>query len=630
MSSFSGIEIGKRSLMAQSQSIQTAGHNISNADSEGYSRQRVNLRAFDPLYRPDLSRAERPGQIGQGIDVMSIERVRDELLESRIVAQTNQESYWKTREEYYVMLENVYNEPVDISIRTNMDKFWQSWQELSIYPESQAARQAVVSRGESLVDSVHQRFTSLEGIGKILNGDIEGSIEQVNEYAVQIAEINKEIVRSKAMGDNPNDLLDRRDLMVEKLSNLVNITTDNRDPDEFMVHVDGHILVQGGLSRSFDVIPQVDNNGYSKVVWSDTGNDAYFSGGQVGALIELRDVDLRQEMQSLNTMTMEFTDMVNDIHRNAVGMNNTTGLDFFVEEPFVNNALGNYDSDGDGVEDSTYIFRMTGTNVLDPQEQTGLAGVMTFSGSTGDVEVPYSPTDTIETIINRINDSQAEVKASLDRNNNLVLKATTASSIDNPDFVIRHVEDSGQFLVGYSGILAGSGEANAYDFGTANAVQTLAGAGTDGEEATQYAVSPVLNPSGYVSINQAIKNDVMSVAASKPTTNGLFEAGDGSAALEIAALRNNSVMIGDAKTFDDYFAQSVTNVGLKGEQAEINMFSQNAIMTDLRNLRDSISGVNIDEELADIMKFQHGYNAAARFVTVIDEILDTVINRLGV
>ena len=89
-------------------------------------------------------------------------------------------------------------------------------------------------------------------------------------------------------------------------------------------------------------------------------------------------------------------------------------------------------------------------------------------------------------------------------------------------------------------------------------------------------------------------------------------------------------MIGKAKTFDDYFAQTVTNVGLKGEQAEMNLMSQMAIMEDLRSLRDSISGVNIDEELADIIKFQHGYNAAAKFVTVIDEMLDTVINRLGV
>ena len=81
---------------------------------------------------------------------------------------------------------------------------------------------------------------------------------------------------------------------------------------------------------------------------------------------------------------------------------------------------------------------------------------------------------------------------------------------------------------------------------------------------------------------------------------------------------------------DDYFADSVTNIGLKGEQAQTNLASQNALMADLRNLRDSVSGVNIDEELADIMKFQHGYNAAAKYVTVVDEMLDTIINRLGV
>ena len=99
---------------------------------------------------------------------------------------------------------------------------------------------------------------------------------------------------------------------------------------------------------------------------------------------------------------------------------------------------------------------------------------------------------------------------------------------------------------------------------------------------------------------------------------------------EIASIRNSQVMIGRYRTLDDYFAESVTNVGLKGEQAEINLLSQNTVMSDLRTLRDSISGVNIDEELANIIKFQHGYNASARFITVIDELLDTVINRLGV
>ncbi|MBQ5470587.1 MAG: flagellar hook-associated protein FlgK [Treponema sp.] len=621
-STFSGIELGKRSIMAHTDAIQTAGHNISNADTEGYSRQRVQMKEFDPLYRPDLERAERPGMIGQGIDTQSVERVRDEMLDNRITEQQHHESYWDTRSKYYTMIEQIYNEPEDVSVRSNMDKFWQSWQELSMHPENQSARQAVVTRGENLTDSINAKWEGLMGIGTLINADIEATVKQVNDYARQIAAINGEIVRSRGMGDNPNDLLDRRDLLVDKLSKLVNITTDRRDSDEFFVHVDGQVLVQGGIARTFDLEAVIDNNGYDKLVWKDTGNDAVIKGGKLGALIELRDVDVRNEVQSLNTMTMNFADLVNDVHRNAYGANHVTGLDFFTQRSFVENVNGNYDRDGDGQMDHSYIFRFTGTTKLNPQEQIGLEGTMTLSGPNGNVQVAYHPTDTVETVINRINDSNGEVKAYLDRNSNLVLKATTAQNVENPDFVIRHVEDSGFFLTGYSGILSASGEQGAYDFAQEDAVNALAGA--------QFAVSPVLNPAGYIQVNQSIKNDVMSVAAAFMDNSGNVNAGDGRAAVEIASIRNTKVMIGHERTFDDYFADSVTNVGLKGEQAENNFNSHMAIMNDLREMRDSISGVNIDEELSDIIKFQHGYNAAAKFVTVWDSLLDTVINRLKV
>ena len=619
--SFGAIEIGKRSLMAHSTQINTAGHNISNADTEGYSRQRVQIKTFDPLYRPDLTREGRAGQIGQGTSVESINRLRDELLDQRIVAQTNQETYWTTREKYYGMIEQVYNEPDEISVRTNMDKYWQGWQELSVYPESQAARQAVVTRGETLAESIQQRYTALSGIGNLINGDIEATVKQINTITKQIGEINNEIVKVKTMGDNPNDLLDRRDLLVEKLSGLANITTDIRDNDEFMVHLEGNILVQGHIAREFEVKPEIDNNGYSRVIWSDTKNTVQVSGGTLGALIELRDVDIRHEVQALNTVTMNFADLVNDVHRNAIGMNNVTGLDFFVQQPFVTSVNGNYDRDGDGVDDHSYLFRFTGTNTLNPQDKLGLEGEMRLSGKTGTITVAYHATDTIEEVVARINDSDGEVKAYLDRNNRLVLKATTAQEMENPDFVIRHVEDSGMFLSSYAGVLNGSGAENAYDFARTDASNALRG---------EFAVSPVMNPAGYIAVNDAIKSDVLSVAAAYPTSQGKSMIGDSRAAVQIASIRNTDVMIGKDRTFDDYFANSVTNVGLKGEQAEMNMLSQNAIMDDLRNLRDSISGVNIDEELAEIIKFQHGYNAAAKFVSVIDQMLDTVINRLGV
>lgn len=619
--SFAAIEIGKRSLMAHSTQINTAGHNISNADTEGYSRQRVQIKTFDPIYSPDLSREERAGQLGQGTSVESVTRLRDELLEQRIVAQTNQETYWTTREKYYTMIEQVYNEPDEISVRSNMDKYWQAWQELSVYPDSQAVRQAVVTRGDTLAESIQQRYTALSGIGDLINGDIEATVKQINTITKQIADLNGEIVKVKAMGDNPNDLLDRRDLLVEKLSGLANVTTDIRDDDEFMVHLEGNILVQGHIARSFDVEPVINNNGYSKVIWSDTKNAVQVSGGTLGALIELRDVDIRGEVQNLNTVALNFADLVNDVHKNGIGMNNVTGLDFFIQEPFVTSVNGNYDRDGDGMDDHSYLFRFTGTNSLNPQEKLGLEGTMTLSGKNGTISVPYHATDTIAEVVARINDSDGEVKAYLDRDNHLVLKATTAEDMENPDFVIRHVEDSGMFLTGYAGVLNGSGAENAYDFARADAANSLRG---------QYSVSPVLNPAGYIAVNNEIKGDVLSVAAAYPNNQGKSMIGDGRAAVEIASIRNTSVMIGKNRTFDEYFASSVTNVGLKGEQAEMNMLSQNAIMDDLRNLRDSISGVNIDEELAEIIKFQHGYNAAAKFVSVIDEMLDTVINRLGV
>ena len=622
-STFSGIELGKRSIMANTDAITTAGHNISNADTEGYSRQRVQIKQFDPLYRPDLTRAERAGQIGQGVDLQSVSRIRDELLDKRIVAQANQESYWSTRSDYYTMIEQIYNEPADVSIRSNLDKFWESWQELSINPESKAARQAVVTRGETLTDSIQQRWESLAGIANIVDGDIESTVKQVNSLTKQIAALNKEIVEVRGMGDNPNDLLDRRDLLVDKLSELVNITTDTRDNDEFFVHVDGKVLVQGNIAREIGFQLRNDDTGFDKLIWKDTGNDAVFTGGSLGALVELRDVDIRNEIQSLNTFTMNFADLVNDVHRNAVGANKVTGLDFFTQHPFVENANGNFDKNADGELDSSYVFRFTGSNALDMQQQVGIEGVMRIDGTNGIVEIPYFHTDTVETVINRINDSTSEVKAYLDKNNHLVLKATTSQDISNPDFVIRHVEDSGYFLAGYSGILQGPGVDYAYDFEQVDAVNTLA-------QNTQFSVSPVMNPSAYIAVNDVIKNDVMSVAAGYIDASGNAPAGDGRAAVEIASIRNSSIMVGEMKTFDDYFADSVTYVGLKGEQAETNLMSQNAIMADLRGLRDSISGVNIDEELAEILKFQHGYNAAAKFINVWDSLLDTVINRLGV
>jgi flagellar hook-associated protein 1 len=622
-STFAGIELGKRSLNAHNQALNTIGHNLANASAEGYSRQRVQLAATDPLYAPDLAREETPGQIGQGVSIQRIERIKDELLEGRIDTESGLEGYWGTRDQYLLQLEQIHNEPSDSSVRTQMDRFWDSWQELSLRPSDGAAREAVLSRGDSLTGSIRDRYRRLSDFRSAVDGDIRGTVVQVNGLAREIAEVNLEIQKSKAIGDNPNDLMDRRDVLVEKLGHLVPITVDQRDSDEFMVHVDGLVLVQGKIARGFD-LRRPDEEGFASPAWQDTGLPAAIRGGTLGALLELRDGDAKKELQTLDTMALSFADLVNETHSAGYGANGKTGLDFFKQWPFVNNVAGNYDRNGDGAFDSTYVYRMTGGNALAAQEQIGLAGTIRLSSASGITDIPYNPTDTVADLVSRINHAGAEVTARLTREGKLELRATPAATVGDPSFVVRHVEDSGQFLVGYSGLLRGTGPAGAYDWGRADATAALRADGA------KFAVAPIAHPSGWLEVASEIKSDPGSIAAGFGENGRPAAAGDGSAALAIAALRTQSVMVGSLRTFDDHFAEAVARVGLSGERAASASATHDRIGKELRDLRQSLSGVNMDEELANMIKFQHGYEAAAKFVTKVDSMLDTIINRMGV
>lgn len=622
---FGGIEIGKRGINAHQLALTTVGHNLSNASAEGYSRQKVNMASHDPLYVPSLNREEAAGQIGQGVQVNSINRIRDELLEKRIIAQSDLNGYWRTRDSYLMQVERVHQEPYDTSVRALMDNFWDGWQDLSARPDGQPERQAVLRRGEALMDGINNRFSNLKQIRTMIDEDVLGSVKEVNGILSTLQKINMEIFQSEALGDKPNDLYDRRDLLVNKLSDYVPITVESsRDPDEFQVHTGGLHLIQGREVSYLETTPNPNNEGYHDIVWSKNGEQLPLLSGKLGALIELRDIDVRGEIQTLDEMTMAFADLVNAIHRNAWSGNGNTGLDFFQEYPFVDNLSGNYDRSGDGELDSSYVYRLTGIHTLDPKEPIGFAGEISLDGVNSIVNIPYTAMDTVEMLIERINSSPAEISATLDRDGRLELRAGLSEGTDNPDFVIRHVEDSGQFLVGYAGLLANSGAEGAYDWQVPDAVLALR------PDGTAWSVSPLNHPSGWLRVNEDILSDPSKVASALSNSGNRPSGGDNRAALNIAQLRHKPVLAGKSTSFDDWFALAAADIGLKGEIAEQSMNSQKLVMKELTELRESISGVNLDEEFSEMIKFQHGYNAAARFITTIDRMLDTIINRLGV
>ena len=299
-STFSGIEIGKRAVSAHQQGINVTGHNLSNASTEGYSRQRVEFSPFEPIYLPGLNREETPGQIGQGTVVERIERIRDQLLDQRIIAEASGEGYWETRDPYLRMIDQAYLEVGENSIRSKMDAFWDSWQELSLYPGDTPQREAVLERGKTFIDGIQDRFNALRGLQNMAEQDIQLTVERVNDLSRQIAGLNNDIQKIRAQGDNPNDLLDRRDLLGDKLSSIMSITVDNRDPDEFMLHTGGEVLVQGHIGRQFGLERGIEREGYSRIVWADTREELQIQrqrdhhSGSLGSLVELRDETIRR------------------------------------------------------------------------------------------------------------------------------------------------------------------------------------------------------------------------------------------------------------------------------------------------------------------------------------------------
>ncbi|MDR0908461.1 MAG: flagellar hook-associated protein FlgK [Spirochaetaceae bacterium] len=653
-STFMGIELGKRGIMAHQSALSTTGHNIDNMNSEGYSRQRVRIGASEPIYMPGLTRGEQAGQLGQGSVAANVERVRDRLLDKRIVAQGSVGGYWETRDKYLFQMEQAYLEVGGSSVRGNMDAFWNAWQELSLHPTDNAARSSVLERGKSFVDSIHQRFTALKGLQDMAEEDITITVRQVNDLSSQIAALNKDISRIRAQGDNPNDLYDRRDLLVDKLSKLIDITVENRDGadggnKEFMIHTAGFTLVQGNIGNQFDYVLGNQAEGYGKIVWQATGEDVSFQDGSLAALVEMRDTSIQEEIQTLDSMTMNFIDLVNEVHKTGYGANGKTGLDFFSQYPFVANVNGNYDRNGDGQFDSTYIYRMNGQNKLDLNAKPGLNGTLTLpapaiaENPNATIDVPYYDTDSVQDIIDRINGSGAEVFARLNREGQLSIKGTTAQGSilpnGNPDFVIRSLADNGAngeaglLLSDYTGILQ---RGATYNWQEADAINSLAASTrADGTGAEYYAVAPETHPAAWVAVNPQLVREPGSVAAGLGTNGRPANAGNGDAALAIAALRDSQVMISGVsgsngyKTFDDYFAGAVGRIGSLGAQSKDALETQQLIMKQLTDLRSSISGVNLDEELAAMIQYQKGYEAAARFLTTANSLLDVLLGMVG-
>ncbi|MGC8770644.1 MAG: flagellar hook-associated protein FlgK [Brevinematia bacterium] len=631
LSTFHGIETGKKGLMSNNMGIQTTGHNLSNVETEGYSRQKVNLSTTIPLYEPSANRVEVPGQIGTGVQVEDIQRVRDQAIDDRINYEKGGLGYWETKQKFLHQLETIFNEPDKPNLRTVLDDFWESWQKLAADPTEQASRLELIQRAELLAKTMNHTYNSVYDLRQNVNLLIEQKIAEINHIAREIATLNIQIVKSEAMGDKPNDLYDKRDLLADRLSKIVDIRIERNNKHELIVYIGTENLVQGGKVHEVRGVGEPENDGLTAVLWDD-GRQVKLGAGELAGLMDVRDNDLRKALQNLNSLAVNITDTTNEVHRDGFGLNLTTNNNFFKEIPLSPVANGDYDFNNDGIFDGVAIFRVSGTERLDEHTVIGSSGFLNFGPSRfngQDVLIQYQATDKVKDVIERINQSDAGVVAYLNHKGQLSLKAKIPEDRRFPQFVIRHIEDSGNFLVGVAGVLSQSGANGAFDYRTPGNITKF------NVPAENIALTFQKNQGAWFALDEKILANPDNIAAAAGIdTNGdgdpdrINGLGDNRNALQIAELRHRKIMIEERSSASDFIKAMIGDFGTRSEAAIVNMDKNKAVVDSLENLRKQISGVNVDEELSKMIMYQHGYNASARLVSVIDRMIETLI-RMG-
>jgi len=451
------LEIGKRALITHQDVLQIIGHNISNVNTEGYSRQRAELKASVPSDNLNY------GQIGTGVQVQSITRARDFLLDNQVRNENSALGRWNRENDSLAQIESIFLEPNDAGFNDTMSEFWDAWADLANDPSSTTARTVLRERTTHLTDAFHNFDEDIKAVEKQLNDEFVMMVDRLNELGVRIADLNGKIRTAESIGQNANDLRDERDLVLDEMSQIIQIKfTDNQD-GSVNIYINGDVFVQDReMMRLSTTVSSRNEVNIDTLIWENSYREVELTEGKLTGIKQTRDVHAEEMRERLDELAIAIAEKVNEEHITGYDLNGGTGVNFFDEN-------------------------------------------------------------------------------------------TTGA--------------------------------------------------------------------GDIALSAAILADTDAIAAGASGAPG-----DNNIALEIAALADQLIMNEGKETIGDYYSSTIADLGARRQTAEMYYNQSDAVNTQLNNLRQSVQGVVLDEELTEMIKFQRAYNAAATIVTTATEMMDTIIN----
>ncbi|NLS45020.1 MAG: flagellar hook-associated protein FlgK [Firmicutes bacterium] len=476
-SAFLALETARRALSAHQRAMEVIGHNIANATTPGYVRREAVLEATPPYVVVQGRSSARGGAIGTGVEVVQINRIFDGFLEGRIRESNITLGYWEGINQGLTEIENIFPEPSNVGLGEDLTRFFLAWDSLSSRPEGTPLRAALVEESRTLASHLNSITRSLRGLSSDTDIEIMSKISEINSLTEEIAAQNYEIVKITALGNDPGDLKDKRDLAVARLSRLINIAVFETEGGAIAIQVGSRDLVRENFAHELvyesGTLPgePIDAKA-SEILWKSDSVPVNIEGGDLAARLEARNNFVPEYYGYIEEFITTICNEVNSLHKSGYGIDDppTHDIDFYI-----------YDFD------------------------------------------------------------------------RRILK-----------------------------------------------------------------VNPLLDPEAGGELSR------IGAASTRGTP------GDGQVAFKIAQLKDELVMKDGTESIPRFYQNFIATIGVAARNAGHMVEVHEATYRQCINSKDSVSGVFIDEELINLTRHQKVYQAASRFFTVVDEMLDTIINRTGI
>jgi flagellar hook-associated protein 1 FlgK len=630
---------GISGLLAYQRALQTTSHNISNANTDGYSRQRVELGANTPQFAGG-------GYLGTGVSVKSVGRVYDSFLASQVNSYTSSSSYASTYSDNVSYIDGMLADP-DVGMGPAMQRFFSDLQAVANDPSSSAARQSFFTQAQTMIDRYSYNYQRLEDLRTQANKQISSVTSEINSLAKSIADINRDITLSPG-STPPSDLLDTRDRLLTELSDKVSITTVNQDNGSVNVFIGkGQTLVRDYDSYDMQITRnEYDVRQYEVSIDGGTGSlheiSSQLSGGKLGALFDFRDNVLTNTQNSLGALAIGFSDTFNAQHKLGQDLNGNLGKDFFnvpgleVRSSNANTGTATVAAtltDSSQLNGDEYKLLFSGgtytlTNMTDGTTEN-FAALPATTTHGFDISVTAGAMNNGDSFLIRPGRrGAADLSMNINSVDEIAVAAPVRTSADilnntgNATISTGEVTGTGNFQASPLPPLS-SDIVMQYDGTNMNVISGpapwngMSFAYSDGTEVT------ALTDLKFTISGTPAVGDQFTISSN---TNGV---GDNRNALLLSDLQNQSLLSGGTASYTDFYGNLVADVGVVAKQAQLTQTSQQGLLDQSINTRDALSGVNLDEEAANLVKFQQAYQAASQVIVTSNNMFQSLLSILG-